>query len=151
MQDAKIEAIESKVGGLISSEEFMGMEGKLEDQLHEMKLEMHKKEDKISRVSAEFERVKEHVEKLKDLKIRLKRTENTLRNGIGMVSQDLANLKTVFELLRLTSSPGGLGRLTSHRNHHQGEHPGPAQELQKGARGTGNGAQGELRAAEQGD
>lgn len=115
MQDAKIEAIESKVKGLISAEEFMGMEGQLEGKLQEMKLEMNKKEDKITEVSAEFQRVKEHVEKLKDLKIMMKRIENTLRNKIGIVSQDLANLKTVFELLRLTSASGGISRTDKRR------------------------------------
>ena len=76
----------------------------MEDELSKMKLEMHKKEDRISSVSAEFERVKDNVEKLKDLKISFKRFENTFENNFGILSHDLDNLKTAFELLRLTSS-----------------------------------------------
>ena len=68
-----------------------------------MKLEMHKKEDRISEVSAEFARVKDHVETLKDLKVTFKRYENTFKNNFGMLTHDLENLKTAFELLRMTS------------------------------------------------
>jgi archaellum component FlaC len=82
----------------------MGIEGRLEAELSKMKLEMHKKEDRISRVSSEFERVKDNVEKLKDLKISFKRFENTFGSNFGLLSHDLDNLKTAFELLRMTSA-----------------------------------------------
>lgn len=144
LQDAKIEAIEVQIKGLTSAEDFFGMESRLEEKLREMKLEMHKKEDKISEVSAQFTRVKEHVDKLKDLKTLVKRIENMLRNSMGVLSHDLANLKMAFELLRLTSAGSTSMANQSQRNCVQGERQGAPQGIQKGGRGAGNGAQGKL-------
>ena len=104
LQDAKIEALENQIKGLISSKDFMGIEGRLEQKLSQMKLEMHKKEDRISEVSAEFARVRDHVDTLKDLKVNFKRYENNFKNIYGILTHDLENLKTAFELLRITSS-----------------------------------------------
>ena len=81
----------------------MGVEGRLEDELRQMKLELLKKEDKITGVSAEFEKVKDSLEKLKDLKISFKRFENTFGSNFGILSHDLDNLKNAFTLLKMTS------------------------------------------------
>lgn len=91
------------MNSLVSSQEFARVEGRLENELRQMKLEMHKKEDKISSVSAEFEKVQDSVEKLNDLKISFKRFENTFGSNFGLLSHDLDNLKTAFELLKMTS------------------------------------------------
>jgi archaellum component FlaC len=101
----------------------MGVEGRLEDELSKMKLEMHKKEDRISGVSAEFERLKDNVEKLKDLKISFKRFENTFGSNFGLLSHDLDNLKTAFELLRITSSANSKSKIKTKVNIKQPKQP----------------------------
>jgi archaellum component FlaC len=91
------------MNSLVTSEDFMRLEGRLENELRQMRLDMHKKEDQISEVSAQFEKIKDSVEKLSDLKISFKRFENTFGSNFGILSHDLDNLKTAFELLKMTS------------------------------------------------
>ena len=65
---------------------------------------MSKKEDQINTVSTEFDRIRENIQKMKDLKIKFTRFENTVGNKIALLSQDLDNLKTAFEMLKFSNN-----------------------------------------------
>ena len=102
--EAKLDALENKMQNLTPFQHYLKLEERINIELNKNRIEMSKKEDLISRVSTEFDRIKENIQKMKDLKIKFTRFENTFGNKIALFSQDLDNLKTAFEMLKFSNN-----------------------------------------------
>lgn len=102
--EAKLDALENKIQNLTPFQHYLKLEERINIELNKNRLEMSKKEDQINTVSTEFDRIRENIQKMKDLKIKFTRFENTVGNKIALLSQDLDNLKTAFEMLKFSNN-----------------------------------------------
>lgn len=101
-QNTKIEELTNKISNLANLGDFFGLEERVEEQVKKMESIINLSENKILTVSSQFEKIQDNVEKLNELKTDFKRYENSFKKHFGILSTDLENLKTSFELLKIS-------------------------------------------------